>query len=336
MTPRFDNFELRLTTAGLYDAFLRQTKGSSSFITPALKQTAAMSPGRDLKIPVINYKDVTVRSTRPLTIVADENTSALYTVVWNTYAYGFKMYRAQHKNNDVSYQLDWNKKYLAMIKKMRSTIEAAAYTAIDAAKTQVLPTVVGGHTFATSLLSETGIATLNDSYILNDLDPSMNTNDFDFFGGDIVGNQGLNAILSRMAGFSKFNSENKTLPYQDKFMHFSNSIPDAGAAKATGFGIADGHLGLLTRVEPDSEMRTKLKTGHEWDKVNVPLLGIEMGSYTYEEAVDASGLGAHATHLTRTGAEVFDFAVDMAFVIAYNSDRTTIPSGILKFDIATV
>jgi len=256
MSPDFDRFELRLTTAGLFDAFKRQTAGGNSFITPALKQSAMRSIGNTQKIPVINYKDVTIRSTRPLTISADENTSALYTVVWTTLAYGFKMYPAQHQNNDVSYQLDWNKKYRAMIVKMLSTLEGLAFTAVDAAKTKVLGETLGGHAFASDVLSETGIASLKDSYILHDLNGSHRSNNHNFFNGDLVGNQGFSSIIERLEGFGKFNQENKTLPYNDKFIHYSNDIANAVGKDATGFAICDGQLGILTRVEADSLMNT--------------------------------------------------------------------------------
>lgn len=139
-----------------------------------------------------------------------------------------------------------------------------------------------------------------------------------------------------MDGFGTFNEENKTLQFDNKRFHFSNSIANATGKKATGFAVADGSLGLLTRVEPDSIMKTKLKTGHEWDTLVLPGLGIETGTYTYEMAVDGSTLAPGATdHLTRTGEEVFDFAFDIAFVTPYNSNPASIPSPIIKFDIAT-
>ncbi len=334
-SPRFDSAELRVTSAGAHNAFMRQTNGAQSFVTPELAQRAFTSTGRALKMPVINYKDVTIRTTRPLTIAADENTSAFYTVVFTTLAYGFAMYPAQHYNNDIDMQTDFNKKYQAMIVKMKSTLEGLAVTAIDAAKTQVVGEVTGGHTFASNVVSETGIASLKDSYVIHDLDPMMQSNDFDLFNGDIIGNQGLNAITTRMEGFGEFNQEDKTLPFADKFWGYSNSIANAVGKSATGYAITDGTLGMLTRVEPDAIMGTRLGTSHEWGTVEIPMLGVNSGFYSYEAAVDASALGAHTSHLTRTGARFVDFAFDVAYIVGYNSDRATIPSGIVKFDVAT-
>ena len=335
--PEYDKFEFRITEAGTYNAFFTQDMSGSSWMTPDLKQTVlASTPANTVSVPVINYKDVTIRSTRPLTISADENTSALDTITFTTLAYGFHMYPAQHYNNEIDYAKDFDRKFKAMLVKMASTLEGLAVTAIDAAKTQVVGEVVGGHTFASNVVSETGIANLQSSYILSDLDPMMRSNDYMPFMMDVVGNQGLNAILQRMEGFGEMNQENKTLQFMSKRFGFSNSISNAVGKDATGYAIADGTLGMLTRVEPDSVFRTRLPDGHEWDTVVLPGLGIEVGTYSYISAVDASSVaGAATAHLTRTSMQAFDFAFDIAFVPAYNSDLTTIPAPILKFDVAT-
>lgn len=333
--PEFDKNEFRAMSAGMLNTFQSHTNSGTSWVTADLAAKAmATNANNAVKIPVINYKDVTIRTTRPLTIQADENTSALYTVTWTTFAYGFKMYRAVHFNNDISYQRDFNAKMKAMIVKMLSAIEGAAVSAVESAKTRVIASVVGGHTFSSNIVHEYA-ATLKDSQILGDLKPMMESNNYYDLRMDVVGNQGLNSIVRRMDGFNLQNSENKQWQLGDIDLAFTNAIANGSGKKATGFAINQGCLGLLHRVEADSQYRTKLRTGHEWDTVMVPGLGIEFGSYYYEEAVDASGLDTHTTALTRTGAEVFDFAVDLAFLTPYNSAPTTNASEIIKFDFNT-
>jgi hypothetical protein len=335
-SPNFDKFEFRIRRAGVLDTFLRQTNSNASFITPELAQRAFNSIGHTLKIPVIDYKDVTIRTTRPVTIAADENTSDFYTVSFSTLAYGFKMYPSLYHNNDIGYQKDFNKKFEAMLVKMIATLEGQGVTALDAAKTQVINQISGGHTFASDVLSETGTGDLNSSYILHDLEPIMEGNDYLSMGMDVVGNHQLHGILNRMEGFGEFNQEDKTLSFENKSFAFSRNITNAALKDATGYAISDGQLGVLTRVERDSLYGTTSRTGHEWDTIVMPGLGLEIGTYYYEEVVDGSTVaGAASADMTRTKAEVFDFAFDIAFVTAYNSDLTTIPSGIVKFDIAT-
>jgi hypothetical protein len=333
-TPDFDKFEFRIAQAGAYSVFKRQSDSGSSWLTPELKSRAFASIGHTTKIPVINYKDVTLRTTRPITIAADDNTSALYTVTWSTIAYGFKMYPAEFHNNEIGFQKDFNTKMKAMVIKMKSTMDSAAVVALDAAKTQVVTAVTGGHTFASNVVSETALATLKDSYVLADISPMMDSNSFMDYDMDIVGNPGLNSILRRMDGFGAYNQENKTLQFDGKNFHFSNNIANAALKSATGFAVADGSLAMLTRVERDALYETKLKTGHEWGTVTIPGIEILAGTYVYDEVVDLSGGGAHQADLSRTGAQVFDFAFDYAMIVPYNSAIATIPAPILKFDIA--
>ncbi len=333
VTSELDKFEIRIEQAGIFDTFKRQSDSATSIVSPQLKETAFASAGRDVKVPVLNYKDVTIRSNRPLTISADENTSALVTVTWTTIAYGFIMYPAQHYNNEISYQADFDHKYKAMMRKVIATLEGLGATALNSAKNQVTPALVGGHAFSSNVFSETGISTLKNSYMIHDIVPAMASLDYYGDNMDIVGNQHLRSIVARMEGYGTFNEEDKTLPFDGKMLHWSNQITNASGKNATGYAIQDGSLGLLFRVEPDAILRTKLGTSHEWDIVDLPMIG-PVGTYTYDAAVDASSLAGSATaHLTRTGAKVVDFAFDVAFVTPYNSSPSTVASPILKFDI---
>jgi len=330
--PQYDQNEFRVTRAGAFDTFKRQN--AASWITDDLRNKVALSFGNTVKLPAIQYKDVTIRSTRPLIIPADENTSNLVAVTFTTLAYGFKMFPQQHFNNDTTYQQDFNKKYEAMIVKMMSTLEGLAVTQLDAQKTQVINEVTGGHTFAGNVVSETATS-LQESYILNDLEPMMMSNDFYGMSMDVIGNPGFHSIMRRMEGFSDANFQDRTLQFMGKNFHFTNGISNAAGKKATGFAVADGQLGIVTRVEPDSLAGTTLANGHEWGTVQVPGLDLTFGTYSYEKEVDASGLHAGTTGLTRTYEQAFDFAIDIAFLTPYNSDASTIPTPIVKFDIAT-
>lgn len=349
--PEFDSNEIKITRAGAFNTFARQSQGAMSFITDDLRQKAGVSMGRALKMPVLNYKDVTIRSTRPITIAADENTSAFYTVVFTTLAYGFRMYPRQHFNNDIDYQMDFNHKMRAFISKLMSTLDGMAVTALDAGKTQIIGgveggaaasgvTTVGGHEWEEDVVSEIGVgAKLKDSVILHDLGSIMISNDFEPNRMDIVGNQGLRSIASRMEGFGTYNSENRAYLLDGYNWSFSNAISNAAGKSATAYAIEDGTLGMLTRVTPDSIYGTTTGDGHRWDQVNLPGLNFNVGTYEYDEVVslgdtEPNDLGAGTEYLTRTAMEVVDFSFDIALFTKYNSAPATIPSGIVKFDIA--
>lgn len=330
--PEFDKNEFRIMHAGALSTFQKQTASSASWVTEDLINKAMLTtPVNAVKIPAINYKDVTIRSTRPLTISADENTSALVSVSWTTFAYGFLMYPAQHFNNDISYQRDFNAKMKAMLVKMTKAIEDAAVAVLEANKTQVIGEVVGGHTFSLNTVHEFS-SNYKDSSILGDLRPMMNSNNYYSVALDVVGNQGLQALVNRQQGFGAQNHENQQWQWLGNNFVFSNGVVNSGSKKATGYAVNDGTLAILTRVEPDSMMRSRTRNGYEWGTEKLPGLELEFGTYSYETAVDLSSLDSHTTHLTRTPVQAFDFAIDIAFLTAYNSVPASIPSPIIKFD----
>jgi hypothetical protein len=330
--PEFDKNEFRIMQAGALQTFQKQTASPTSWMTQDLIDKAKKTTSvNSVAIPVIDYKNVTIRSTRPLVITGTQNTSQLYTVTWNTYAFTLEMYAAQHYNNDINKVREFQKQLKAALVAVTAAIETTAVSTLNSARSQVANHLGLGHTFTLDTVHEFA-ANYKDSYILGDLIPMMNGNDFYGVNLDVVGNQGLNSLLMRQEGFGDNNDENKQWQWQMKNFAFSNQVLNSGAKKATGYAIAEDQLGLLTRVEPDAELGTKLKNGTEWGKQVLPGLNLEFGTYEYDNRVDASGLSAATAHLTRTGVSYVDFAIDIAFLTPYNSDPATIPAPILKFD----
>ena len=88
--PELDRNMTRPCEYGALDFFIEQTNAPSSIINPNLRDRAFASIGNTVQVPVINYDgDVQVSNVRSCVIADDENTSALVTVVWATYAIGF-------------------------------------------------------------------------------------------------------------------------------------------------------------------------------------------------------------------------------------------------------
>lgn len=332
-SPELGADENRMTAAGAWQATMNQTGRIGSIATDDLKAQAAMSTGHTLKVPAFTNKSVTVRSTRPLVIPDSENDSVFYTVTWNTFALGFTMLPTRHHNNYISYVDDFGQKYKIVAQALVDAIETAATTNIDAGKTLVLPSVTGDNlAFNTDIVNETGLTSVKESYVLSQLDPLMRINDFNSPVLDVVGNHGLMGALNMMEGFGQMNQENKMIQWQGKNFTFTNKVADALNKRFTGYAIADNTIAYLSRVELDSLYGSSLPDGHLWGTMFMPELGIEVGTYYYPSAVDASAVDASTGHLTRTVKEAYDFAVDIAFIRKYNSDTATIPTGIIKFD----
>jgi hypothetical protein len=61
-----------------------------------------------------------------------------------------------------------------------------------------------------------------------------------------------------------------------------------------------------------------------------------VGTYFYDSVGDYSGIAGVATaDMVRTRKEHYGFAVDVAFITAYNSDPDANPSPILAFNVSS-
>jgi hypothetical protein len=327
-----DKYENRPTEAGALNFFKRDGEGPMSIITQDMRDKARQAFSRDLKVPVINYDGgISIGSTRTVTIADSRNTSAFVTVAFTTYSFGFTQVPAAHMNNEIALQEDFNRSMLKYTILLEKTMDAAAVAALDAAKTQVFGDALGYDTTGDVL----GFTLAQDQEALGALDPVMQSNDY--FGPlHIIGNQGVHHLVNQMSEKAEFNSENKTIQFLDKELYWSNRIANAASHKATGFAVAEGSAGLLYRFEREAELGTVSQVdGYTWGISQLPLLGIPVGTMEYESVGDLNAWdGAATADLTRGRKQHFGFAVDVAYVVAYNSNQATIPSPIIKFDIA--
>jgi hypothetical protein len=328
-----DKWETRPSRYGALDLFIMQTADNTGIITPELAEKANASIGNTLQVPVIDYDGgVTIGNTRTVTIADSENTSRLVTIVFATYAWGFTIVPAAYMNNEIGIQRDFEAKFSKYLYKFGETLDSAAVAALDTERTQVVNDTVGLYTFATNIL--TANYAQRDE-LIGDLQPIQSANDF-YAPLHVVGNAGVESLIRKLAENGLYNAENKTIQYSDKEFHWSNRIANAADRYATGFAVPAGTVGLLTRFERESLLRTKSATGHEWDIDTLPMLNMPVGTYFYESVGDFNGIaGAATADLTRAKKEHYGFAVDVAFVIAENSAEATRPSATLKFDIKT-
>ena len=298
---KIDKYENRLRMHGAFDAFKAQTESPLTFITPEMKEKAMRSIGAPaFETPVIDYDGgVTIGNTRTVTIPDSENTSRMVQITFATYAWGFTIAPALYMNNEIE-------------------------------KTQVYADILG-YAQTAGVLNFPWTARLN---FIGDLATIMAANDFNT-PIDIVGTPGIASIVQKLQQHGAQNDVNKLNEYSDKTFFYTNNINAANGKFAAGFAIAEGSIGLLTRIERDCLLGTKCGDGHEWDIVNLPVLNIPVGTYFYDSVGDYSGIaGAASADMTRTRKEHYGFAVDVAFLTTYNSDPTTLAQPIIAFDVA--
>ena len=283
--PELDRNMTRPCEYGALDFFIEQTNAPSSIINPNLRDRAFASIGNTVQVPVINYDgDVQVSNVRSCVIADDENTSALVTVVWATYAIGFTMVRAAYMNNEISYEHDFLRKMEKTCRALADKLDVGAVAALEANKTQVFKTLLN-YTQAGNVVQ---VPTQMATEILGDINPIMRANCY------------------------------------PEYIHIMGTM----------FAVADGNVGILTRVDREALRRTRANF-HEWDVVRLPYIDLPVGSHYYTAVGDQSAImGAATADLTCAVKEYFGFSVDVAYMVAYNSNPDTVANPIIKAEIA--
>ena len=329
--PRFDKNMTRPQEYGALDFFVQQTNSPASILSPELKARALGSMGNTIQIPVIDYDgDVEVSNVRSCLIGDNENTSALYQVVWATMAVGFTMVPALYMNNDVNYDWDFDRKLEKISRAMANALDVQAIAALEAQKTQVFQDLL----YYTETGNSIQVPWSMRTEILSDLNTIMRANEYP---GKIhiIGNAGVDSLFRKLQQHGLYNDVNKQLEYADKVLHFTNNLTNEQGIFGSLFAVEDGNVGVLTRVDREAFRRSKA-VGHEWDIVRLPYIDLPVGSHYYQSVGDYSNIAGEASEdMTCNIKEYFGFSLDVAFIIAYNTDETEIANPIIKAEIAS-
>lgn len=327
-----DKFEYRPSRYGALNAFMVQSEDPTGILTEELKQKARTSIGNTLETPVIDYDaDITIGSTRTLTIADSENTSKMVQITFATYAWGFTIAPAMYMNNEIGIQKDFETKMMKYIYAFAKKLDEAALAALAANKTQVLKN---------PLLYDWSANAINAKWterenVFGDLEVMMGANDF--YGQlHLVGDPGVESIMRKLQQHGLYNDVNKQNEFGTKIVHLTNNIAAVEGKYAQGYAVNAGSLGMLTRFERDCLLGTVSGDGHEWGIATLPLLNMPVGTYFYDSVGDYNAIaGAATADMTRTRKEHYGFAVDVAFLTAYNSALSTLASPILAFNVSS-
>lgn len=326
-----DKFEYRPSRYGALNAFMVQSEDPTGILTEELKQKARTSIGNTLETPVIDYDaDITIGSTRTVTIADSENTSKMVQITFATYSWGFTIAPAMYMNNEIGIQKDFETKMMKYVYAFAKKLDEAALATLAANKTQVLKN---------KLLYDWSSNAINAKWterenVFGDLEVIMGANDF--YGQlHIIGDPGVESIMRKLQQHGLYNDVNKQNEFGTKVVHLTNNIA-AGGKYAQGYAVSAGSLAMLTRFERDCLLGTVSGDGHEWGIATLPLLNMPVGTYFYDSVGDYKDIaGAATADMTRTRKEHYGFAVDVAFLTAYNSSPTTLASPILAFNVSS-
>lgn len=327
-----DKFEYRPSRYGALNAFMVQSEDPTGILTEELKQKARTSIGNTLETPVISYDDdITIGSTRTLTIADSENTSKMVQITFATYAWGFTIAPAMYMNNEIGIQKDFETKMMKYIYAFAKKLDEAALAQLAASKTQILKNKLL-YDFSSNAINAKWTEREN---VFGDLEVMMGANDF--YGQlHIVGDPGVESIMRKLQQHGLYNDVNKQNEFGTKIVHLTNNIAAASGKYAQGYAVNAGSLGLLTRFERDCLLGTVSGDGHEWGIATLPMLNMPVGTYFYDSVGDYNTIaGAATADMTRTRKEHYGFAVDVAFLTAYNSSPSTLASPILAFNVSS-
>lgn len=327
-----DKFEYRPSRYGALNAFMVQSEDPTGILTEELKQKARTSIGNALETPVIDYDaDITIDNTRTLTIADSENTSKMVQITFATYAWGFTIAPAMYMNNEIGIQKDFETKMMKYIYAFAKKLDEAALAVLAANKTRVLknPLLYG---WSANAINAKWTEREN---VFGDLEVMMGANDF--YGQlHLVGDPGVESIMRKLQQHGLYNDVNKQNEFGTKIVHLTNNIAATKDKYAQGYAVNAGSLGMLTRFERDCLLGTVSGDGHEWGIATLPLLNMPVGTYFYDSVGDYNAIAEAATaDMTRTRKEHYGFAVDVAFLTAYNSAPSTLASPILAFNVSS-
>lgn len=328
--PELDRNMTRPCEYGALDFFIEQTNAANSILSPYLRERAFASMGNTVQIPVIEYDgNVQVSNQRTCVIADNENTSALYTIAWVTYSVGFTMVPAAYSNNEISYEHDFMRKMEKISRALANELDKGAVAALEANKTQVFKDLLQYQEVGNVIEVPTQMAT----EILGDVNPIMRANCYPEMI-HIIGNAGVDSLVRKLAQHGVYNDVNKRMEYDNKVLHYTNNVANEEGKNGTFFAAVDGNVGVLTRVDREALRRARANF-HEWDVVRLPFIDLPVGSHYYTAVGDQSAIMGDATaDLTCAVKEYFGFSVDVAFIVAYNSDPETVANPILKAQIA--
>lgn len=317
---------------GAKEFYIQQTLLPNSVASRALQDETPGSMGKTIKVPVLaRNTSATVGSSRSCTINNNETSSALVTLSWTTLTDGFIMYPERYANNDIKYNQHWAANYQDMLLRLWNKMDELCVSDLGSYKTAIIGDTLN-YTFSSSVVN----ALWNDRMdIIGDMSVFQRSNNYRGHL-NLIGNMGLISLANRIGRYGEYNEKDLRYEFGDKSGFITSNIENASQKFTTMFCVPDGQVAILSRVSREEHARAKSAVdGHEWDEVMMPGFGnLKFGTHYYESVGDVH-VATGEDDMICSRAQHFGWAIDIAFVHAYNPDTTTIPQPVIKADLAT-
>jgi hypothetical protein len=335
-TSRLDQWEVRASQYGALDLTMVQTADPNGLVSRDLAEKAVRSIGRTLEVPVINYNSgISISNARSLTISDAYNTSAMQSISFVTYSWGFTIVPSHFMNNELAIQDEFNRQMEQWTYLFAKTLDAAALTAMNNAKAQKLGNTLGSRY---SLVGNTvQTAQAQRERFLADITPLQASNDVIGAGTmHVLGDPSLQSLVLKLSENGAANAENKAIQFLDKRFYFTNQITNGAGVDITAYAMPGRSVGMVSRFEREALLNRQTSDGHRWGIERLPFVDMLVGTYFYEGVGDYSAdYGAATADNTRAYKEHYGFSVDVAFFGPYLSAPTTVASPIMKLEVLT-
>jgi hypothetical protein len=329
-----DANEQRASQYGALELFKKQSKGAGSILTPEIQKAIDSTFNTSVKVPVVNYKDVTIGNTRTCALQADGITTAMVTLTASTYTFGFLGYPMQHYENYVSYQQATAKLIDAGLMKLAATLDTACVNFLETNKNQYFPAEMLLFYPETGDAFRVPQASKNDLY--NQIGSIMAQADYSM-DADVLTNPLGMSLVRRLAAQGAGNDINQTFQLLGYTWWVSNRVTNGAGVEHTLYLVAPGAVAIAFRNSPDGKAKTRIHESKYWDLFpNAPYIGTALDVYYQADCADASAVQASGmTKFTQTKVESWQFAVDVFLLKYYNSAPTTTYSPIFKVEVLT-
>lgn len=329
---KLDKNENRPSIYGGMNLFKKQNADAGGLFSEEELNNIAKSFGNTVEVPVITHEDIVIGNTRTCNFQTGGPTSALVTLTFVTYSFGFDMYPSQHFNNDVKYEQDFNRKLENRLLALANTIDTQCVATLETNKNQHFPANITAFYANVGNALQVPQADKEDFY--NQFASITQTMDY-FQTPDVALNHVGMGLVRRLAAQGEGNAVNEGFQLMGYTWYPTNRVTNNVGVESTVYGVIPGSVAMVPRVDPDSLMNHSIGSQKEWSTVRVPILDIDMGVFYQEDCADASAIqgGSGVTGLTATKRESFQYSVDVCYQVAYNSDPVNRFSPIIKAEI---
>lgn len=332
---RMDKNEQRVSNYGAFQLFKNQTASATGIIDPETMALIKKSFGNTVSIPVINYQDVSIGNVRTCAIQTGGPTSALMSVTFATYAFGFGMYPAQFYNNDIKYQEVFNKNMMAYELKLAAALDSASIAKLESARNTYYPAAITG-TYYSNTGSALQVPQASQNMFFNMIPSIMETMDFNGKLSDVTTPFAM-AKIRNWSAQGQGNQTNLAFQFGGVDYYSSNRIVNNSGVADTHYLVADDSVALVSRLDPDALVGSTVGGGQKsWSVERVPVIDMDMALYYNEDCTNAAAIQSAGTEgLTRTKVESYEYSIDLAFVSIYNSRPGADYTPIVKVELLT-